>query len=146
MLNITIDGLAGAGKSQLAKDLAKELNLYHFNTGTVYRALACEFMRKFKQKITLENLKEIVKSTEFKVEFVDGQQICKVNGCVFPEKLLRSEKTSMFTAQISSNPLIREMVRKIQRDFASTHNCIMEGRDIGRVVLPNATYKLFLTA
>ncbi len=156
MLNITIDGFAGAGKSHLAKELAKNLNIYHFNTGLIYRALACEFMVKYGDNIIiLEDftntgcpsvIKEFVNGISIDVKFIDGKQYCIVNKHVFDEKTLRHEKTSAFTPLISPYFPIRDVVRRIQRSFARENDCVMEGRDIGRVVLPNATYKFFITA
>lgn len=156
MLNITIDGFAGAGKSHLAKELAKNLNIHHFNTGLVYRALACEFMVKYGENCPIIQdlngsscpsvIKEFVKGISIDVKFADGKQYCVINKHVFDEETLRHEKTSAFTPKISPYFQIRDVVRRIQRGFARENDCVMEGRDIGRVVLPNATYKFFLTA
>lgn len=160
MLNIAIDGVAGAGKSSVAAELAKRLNIYHFNTGLIYRAIACEYMLKFGDKFppicdldffgsesVPRSIKELVKKISIDVKFVDGKQVCIVNGShVFDEKILRHEKTSAFTPNISTYFPVRDVVRRIQRKFALENNCVMEGRDIGRVVLPNASYKFFLTA
>jgi len=156
MLNIAIDGYAGAGKSSVAKELAKRLNINHFNTGLIYRAIACEYMLKYGDKFppicdlgsgTVPNsIKQLVKKISIDVKFLDNKQICVVNGHVFDEQVLRHEKTSAFTPLISPYPQIRDVVRRIQRKFARENDCVMEGRDIGRVVLPNATYKFFLTA
>ena len=145
MLNIAIDGMAGAGKSQLAKDLAESLNIYHFNTGNVYRSLACHYLATFGNQISKESIKEFVNSIKVDVVFKDKQQICYVNGQDYT-KDLRTVKTSTFTAEISPYVKIRNVVRAIQRDFAKKNDCVMEGRDIGRVVLPDASYKFFLTA
>ncbi len=156
MLNIAIDGYAGAGKSSVAKELAKRLNIHHFNTGLIYRAIACEYMLKYGDKFPTfidlgsgsvpNSIKELVKKISIDVKFINGGQICIVNGHVFDEQVLRHEKTSAFTPLISPFPQIRDVVRRIQRKFARENDCVMEGRDIGRVVLPNATFKFFLTA
>ena len=145
MLNITIDGVAGSGKSTLAKEIAKRLNIAHFNTGNVYRAIACEYMAVFGKKVTDNNVERFASNVDIRVEYQNDQQICLVNNHDYGAKL-RTEEISSFVAKVSPYKAIRELVRKIQRDFASTNDCVMEGRDIGRVVLPFATCKLFITA
>ena len=157
MLNIAIDGVAGAGKSSVAAELAKRLNIHHFNTGLIYRAIACEYMLMFGDEIPPfcdldsgampNSIKKLVDKISIDVKFINGKQVCIVNGNhVFDEKVLKHEKTSAFTPNISSYFRVRDVVRRIQRKFALENDCVMEGRDIGRVVLPNASYKFFLTA
>jgi cytidylate kinase len=145
MLNITIDGTAGCGKSTLAKELSKSLGVYHFNTGSVYRAIACEYLHAFGEEITQKNIDSLVKNFDMKVFFENDRQVCLLNGHDYQNEL-RQEKTSVFVPKISPYPQIRELVRKIQRDFAKENSCVMEGRDIGRVVLTDAQFKFFLTA
>jgi len=145
MLNITIDGMAGSGKSTLADKLAKKLNLAHFNTGNVYRAIACHYLFSIGDNVSEKLINSFVKNLDVKVWFEGDNQVCNVNGNDY-SKDLRTEKTSGFVSKISPFVQIREIVRKIQREFAKKNNCVMEGRDIGRVVLKNANVKLFLTA
>lgn len=145
MLNIAIDGLAGSGKSSLAKNLAKALNIHHFNTGNVYRAIACEYLNQFGEEVTENNISKLLENIDVQVQFVNDKQVCLVNGRDY-EKDLRTEKTSSFVPKISHFSALREVARKIQRDFALENNCVMEGRDIGSVVLKDAQFKIFLTA
>ena len=145
MLNITIDGTASSGKSTLARELAKKLNIFHFNTGSVYRAIACEFLQTYGESVTQENVEKFAKNLKAKVVFENGVQICYMNGNDHSASL-RTEKTSSFVAKVSPFVCIREIVRQIQRDFAKENDCVMEGRDIGRVVLKDAKFKFFITA
>ncbi len=145
MLNITIDGTASSGKSTLAKELAKKLNVYHFNTGSVYRAIACEYLHNFGTNISKEKVALFAKNLKANVVFENGEQICYMNGNNHAKEL-RTENTSSFVAKISPFVEIREIVRQIQREFAKHHDCVMEGRDIGRVVLKDAEFKFFITA
>ena len=145
MLNITIDGVAGSGKSTLADELSKRLNLAHFNTGSVYRAIACHYLFSVGDVANEKLIDVFVKNLDVKVWFEGDNQICIVNGQDY-SKELRTERTSSFVSKISPYVQIREVVRKIQREFAKNNDCVMEGRDIGRVVLKNARVKLFLTA
>lgn len=146
MFTITIDGKAGCGKSSIAKDLSKRLNVKNFNTGAVYRAITCEYKRIYEYKNpTTQIIDEFVKNLNVTVEFRDGQQVVLVNGNDYT-KNLRDEEISNFVAIISPYDLIRQKVRQIQRDFAKNNDCIVEGRDIGTVVLPKAQCKFFITA
>ena len=145
MLNITIDGTASSGKSTLAKELAKRLGIYHFNTGSVYRAIACEYLHKYGEEISKDKIVLFAKSLKANVVFENGEQICYMNGNNHAKEL-RTEKTSSFVAKISPYVEIREIVRQIQRSFAKANDCVMEGRDIGRVVLKDAGFKFFVTA
>ena len=145
MLNITIDGTAGCGKSSLAKELSKSLGVYYFNTGSVYRTIACEYLHKFGNVVSYDNIVKLASSLDADVHFEKGEQICLVNGTNYQNEI-RLERTSVFTPQIACFNEIREVVRKIQRNFAKTNNCVMEGRDIGRVVLKDAKFKFYITA
>lgn len=147
MFNITIDGVAGCGKSTIAESLSKRLNLKKFNTGSLYRAITCEFLHRYgkKTKPTRKIMDEFVKDLDVEVVFVDEKQKVYVNHHDYND-ILREEIVSLTTPLVSGYEILREKVREIQRKFASQNDCIMEGRDIGRVVLPNASCKLFLTA
>ena len=147
MFNITIDGVAGCGKSTIAESLSKRLNLKKFNTGSLYRAITCEFLHRYGKKTnpTRKIMDEFVKDLDVEVVFVDEKQKVYVNHHDYND-ILREEIVSLTTPLVSGYEILREKVREIQRKFASQNDCIMEGRDIGRVVLPNASCKLFLTA
>lgn len=145
MFNITIDGVAGCGKSTLAEQLSKKLKLKKFNTGMVYRAITCEYLSRFEGLPDDKKIKDLLHDLDVKVNFVDGKQVVLVNSKDY-SAILRDENVSNMTPFVSGFDSLREKVREIQRDFASHNDCIMEGRDIGRVVLKDAQVKLFLTA
>jgi len=146
MFNVTIDGKAGCGKSTLAEELSKSLKLKKFNTGAVYRGITCEYKNKYGFKEPNEDIiKEFVKNLNIRVDFEDDTQKVFVNDVDYTP-FLRQEEISNFVAKVSPYDEVRQLVRKIQREFASKYDCIMEGRDIGTVVLPNAQCKLFITA
>ena len=144
MLNIAIDGHVGSGKSTLASELAKILNLKMLNTGEIYRSIACCF-KEMNMEINEENIKKFVTNLNIEISFDSGEQVVYVNNKCFKGKL-RSEEISMLTSKISPFLVVREKVLKLQRDFAKKNDCVMEGRDIGTVVLPNADFKFFVTA
>ncbi len=145
--NITIDGYVCSGKSSIAKALAKELDFKVFDTGAVYRAVACafEYMNLSESKISQNYIEKFSKQINIDVEFIDGLQHVIVNGIDHTQNL-RTESISALSAKISPFQCIRDKVLKLQRDFASKNNLVMEGRDIGSTVLPNADFKFFCTA
>ena len=146
MFSITIDGKAGCGKSTLAEELSKKLNFKKFNTGAVYRGITCEYFKRYgKQTPNEQNIKDFVKNLHVEVEFEGNAQQVIVNNSNYTPRL-RDEEVSNFVAFVSPFDEVREKVRQIQREFAKKYDCIMEGRDIGTVVLPNAQCKLFVTA
>ena len=134
MFNIAIDGVAGCGKSTIADKLSKRLKIKKFNTGLVYRAITCEYLSKFGEGVNpnKKNIDLLVNDLNVEV--------------VFYNDILREENVTMMTPLVSGYDTIREKVREIQRTFAKNNDCIMEGRDIGRVVLKDADCKLFLMA
>lgn len=146
-INIAIDGYVCSGKSTIAKALAKRLNFKVFDTGAIYRGIACafEYMSYDENKISEEYIENFSNQIEVKIEFVNGVQHVFVNGIDHTPNL-RLEKTSALTAKISPFGCIREKVLKIQRDFARKNDIVMEGRDIGSHVLPNADFKFFCVA
>ena len=144
MFNIAIDGTTSSGKSTLAKVLAEALGFDRFDTGALYRAVACGFKRTGK-KFSENALKKFVKSMSLRVEFKNGNQKVFVNE-IDETPFLRSEEISAFSAQISPFKFLRDQILDIQRSFAASHECVMEGRDITSHVLPKADIKFFLTA
>ena len=145
MINIAIDGHVGSGKSTLARGLAKKLGFNVFDTGAIYRGLACEFKEKGYKSIDENTISDFISSVEVKIFFEDDVQHVVVNGHDHTPNL-RREEISMLSAQISPFPVLRDKVKDLQRHFAKEYNCIMEGRDIGTVVLPKADVKFFITA
>lgn len=146
MFAVTIDGKAGCGKSTLADELSKQLNLKKFNTGAVYRGITCEYKKNYgEMEPEISQIENFVKNLNVEVVFEDFNQKVIVNGTDYTY-YLRDEGISNFVAKVSPFNQVREKVRQIQREFAANNDCIMEGRDIGTVVLPNAQCKLFITA
>lgn len=146
-VQIAIDGPAGAGKSSVAKILANKLGFIYIDTGAMYRALTYKALKnniKFNQKQALINLagntaidfKNEQNSTSQRI-FCDGQDI---------SEMIRSPEVSQNVSLIAAIPEIRDYMVKLQQELGSKNNVIMDGRDIGTIVLPNAKYKFFLTA
>ena len=145
MLNIAIDGFSGAGKSTITGEIAKRLNIKRFDTGAIYRALACEYLAQKLPQPNEEVVEKFVKDIDVVVTFENEIQHVIVNKHDWTSDL-RKEEIGYFSSVISPYPVLRQKVLTIQRHFASQNDCIMEGRDIGSVVLPHADVKFFLTA
>lgn len=150
MINIAIDGTAGSGKGTISELLAKKLGYYHLDTGAIYRSLTYFLIQ---EKVDLNDEKEICETLEkvdFNVQFEkdkDGNQVQK--NLLFGNDLknkIRTEEISVSTSRISKFDCVRQFATKIQHELASKYDLIIEGRDIGTIVLPNADYKFFLTA
>ena len=145
MISVAIDGPSGAGKSSISKTVAKKLGFIHVDTGALYRALAYTFIKNginLGDEISIENL---LKTTNVKIKHINGVQSVFVND----ENItgfIRTEEVSMGASNISKMPIIRSFLLGLQRQIAAENNVIMDGRDIGTVVLPNAQVKIFLTA
>ncbi len=145
MISVAIDGPSGAGKSSISKTVAKKLGFIHVDTGALYRALAYTFIKNcinLGDEISIENL---LKMTNVKIKHINGVQSVFVND----ENItgfIRTEEVSMGASNISKMPIIRSFLLGLQRQIAAENNVIMDGRDIGTVVLPNADVKIFLTA
>ncbi len=145
MISIAIDGPSGSGKSSISKCLAKKLNFVNVDTGALYRSVAYYFLKNDInydcENTVLENLKNI----NIKVKYKNNNQFVFLNNKNITNDI-RSDKVSMISSRISSMPCIRKYLLSLQRDIALKNNIIMDGRDIGTVVLPNADVKIFLTA
>ena len=145
MITIAIDGPSASGKTSTAKRLAKKFNLLHLNTGALYRAIAVYL---FENNINSYDEKEVEKALpniEISVDFVNGEQLTKVNGVDVSSKLYTTEMGKL-SSVTSAYGAVRQKMLHIQRDIATKHPVVMEGRDITSVVLPNAKYKFFLSA
>ncbi len=144
MINVAIDGPAGAGKSTISKGAAKELGFIYVDTGALYRTIALCAVRNG----IIDNSEEVVKmldEIEVKLGFENGVQCVYLNGEeVSP--YIRTPEISMGASKVSAIPKVREYLLDLQRNIAKENNVIMDGRDIGTVVLPNAECKIFLTA
>lgn len=146
VINVAIDGPAGAGKSTIAKYAASQLGFIYVDTGALYRSVALNALRKGVKDT--KNKDEVVKSLEgleVSIRFVDGEQRVFI-GDEDVSVAIRQNEVSMAASNSSAIPEVRAFLFDLQRDIASKNNCIMDGRDIGTVVLPNAKIKIFLTA
>ena len=144
---IAIDGVASSGKGTLAKELAKRLNYVHLDTGALYR---CATVQILNEGINPEDEEKIVNSVlnaKIEARMVDGSVHYFLNNKDLSlSNSLRTPEVNNTVAKIAKYPRLREQIRKIQKDVASTNNCVVEGRDITTVVFPNADYKFFITA
>ena len=143
--NIAIDGTSGSGKSSVASKLADILNYYHLNTGQLYRAYALKCIQMGILEPTLEDVLKIVETTSVEVVFKDKKQITLLDGNDVTN-ILNDNKISAIASLISPYQELRNKVVSVQRELASKYNIIIEGRDIGTKIIPNAKYKFFITA
>ena len=143
--SIAIDGPAGAGKSTIAKELAKQLSYIYVDTGAMYRAMALFFLRK---GISPEDNTQIATAcleAEVTIEYRDGEQVVLLNG-ENVNGLIRTEEVSSMTSATSVNKVVRLKLVELQRKLAEQADVVMDGRDIGTYVLPEADVKVYLTA
>ena len=143
--NVAIDGPAGAGKSTIAKRVSKEMGFLYVDTGAMYRALAVHFLQCGLKPEDTEGIKEACKNAEVTLQYEDGVQQVYLNGKNVTG-LLRTEEVSRMASVSSAIPEIRTHLLKLQRDMAEKYNVLMDGRDIGTHILPNADVKIYLTA
>lgn len=142
---IAIDGPSATGKSTLAKSLAKELSFIYIDTGAMYRAVGLYNIRK---NIDLNNEKDVVntlKDISIDIKYIDKEQRIFLNGEDVSSQV-REESVGIAASVVSTYKKVREVLVDLQRSLADVQNVIMDGRDIGTVVLPNARLKIFLTA
>lgn len=145
MINVAIDGPAGAGKSTVAKAVARELGYIYVDTGALYRTIALNAVRHGVIDSS-EKIVEMLDKTEVKLDFDEsGGQCVYLNG-ENVSALIRTPEISMGASAVSAIPEVRAFLLDLQRNIAKSNNVIMDGRDIGSVVLPNADKKIFLYA
>lgn len=143
MINVAIDGPAGAGKSTIAKAAAKKLGFIYVDTGALYRAIALNAVRN--DALSDENkLNEMLKITDVSLDFDENGTQCVILNGEDVSSLIRTPEISMGASKVSSVPAVRAFLLDLQRNIAKNNNVIMDGRDIGSVVLPNADVKIFL--
>lgn len=143
-VNIAIDGPAGAGKSSTAKLVAKKLGYIYVDTGALYRTVGLYSIRKGIDTKNAEKVIATLPDVKVEIKFVDGAQHVFLNGEDVSEAI-RTPEASMGASNVSAIPKVREFLFDLQRKIAAENDCIMDGRDIGTVVLPNADVKIFLT-
>lgn len=136
---ITIDGLGVNGKSTLAKMLSDYFNYKNFNTGAIYRCIALEIIEK---NLDINNIQQIhEKLNDMDINF-DNEKVF-LNGADVSKKI-RTEEISFFSTKWATIPEIKEIVKRIQKDFIKKYDTVMEGRDIATRIAPNADYKFYL--
>ncbi len=143
--NIAIDGPAGAGKSTIAKQLAKELGVVYVDTGAMYRAMAYYFLSHGIDAQDIASITEACKNVDVSISYEDGVQNVWLNGENVSGKI-RTEEVGKMASATSVHPVVRTKLVELQQQLASKTDVIMDGRDIGTVVLPNADVKIYMTA
>lgn len=143
--NIAIDGPAGAGKSTIAKKVAKQLGFIYVDTGAMYRAIALYLLRNQIAADDEAGISQAAKQIEVTIVYENGEQQVILNG-ENVSGLIRTEEVGKMASAGAKNKAVRDKLLDLQRTLASTENVIMDGRDIGTHVLPNASVKIYLTA
>ena len=142
---VAIDGPAGAGKSTIARQVAKNKGFIYVDTGAMYRAMALHMIRS---NVDIKDAEAIAKASEtadISIQYVNGEQIVLLNG-ENVNGLIRTPQVSAMASVSSANPQVRARLLHLQQKLADENDVIMDGRDIGTCVLPNADVKVYLTA
>lgn len=145
MISVAIDGPAGAGKSTIAKAVSARLSYIYVDTGALYRSIALNAIRNNIDTEDNKAVNSLLKDTNIEIKFINGEQRVFLNNKDVSEDI-RTSEVSMGASQVSAIPEVRSFLLDLQRNIAKKNNVIMDGRDIGTVVLPNAQVKIFLTA
>ena len=145
MVSVAIDGPAGAGKSTLARRLAAELGYIYVDTGAMFRTIGLYALRAGKDPKDNEAGNALLPEISLKFAFIGGEQHIYLNG-EDVSTAIRTEEVGMAASAVGATPEVRAFLLGMQRDMAKTQDVLMDGRDIGTVVLPDATVKIFLTA
>ena len=145
MYNIAIDGPAGAGKSSIAKALSKKLGFIYIDTGAMYRAVALFFLENGIKDSSDNEIDKLLDELDINIKYTDGEQRVFLNNVDVSDKL-RQEEIGKLASRFSAVKSVREKLVALQRKLAKKENVIMDGRDIGTVVLPNADLKIYLSA
>ena len=143
--SIAIDGPAGAGKSTIAKRIAKELSFIYVDTGAMYRAMALHFIKKGIDPSDGEKIAAECACADISIEYRNGEQVVLLDGEDVTDRL-RTEEAGKMASSTSVYPQVRRKLVELQRKLAASANVVMDGRDIGTCVLPGAQLKIYLTA
>ena len=135
--NIAIDGPAGAGKSTIAKKVAKELSFIYVDTGAMYRAMALYLLNHGVNGENQEEIETACSGADISIEYKNGEHV---------NTMIRTEQVGNMASKSSANPKVRTHLLKLQRTLAEKNDVVMDGRDIGTTILPNAEVKIYLTA
>ncbi len=144
-MNIAIDGPAGAGKSTIARKVAEKLSFLYVDTGAMYRAIAVYFLRNGLDPEKEEDVKQVCEKADISIAYKEKEQRIYLNQEDITG-LLRTEETGKMASLSSAHPLVREKLLETQRELARKNSVVMDGRDIGTKVLPEAEVKIYLTA
>ncbi len=145
MIRIALDGPSGSGKSTIAKKLSKELNILYLDTGAMYRATALKALSLNIDTFDVEGVKTFIDDINLEIKYIDGAQHTFLDGEDVSEKI-REPHVSMAASNISSLVPVRLKMVDMQRKIASKMSCVLDGRDIGSYVLPDADFKFYITA
>ncbi len=146
VINVAIDGPAGAGKSTISKAAAARLGYIYIDTGALYRTVGLNALRKGADvKDAASVISTLTDELKIELKFIDGEQRMFLNGEDVSGEI-RTPDASMAASAVSAVPEVRKYLFDLQKNLAASNNCIMDGRDIGTVVLPDADVKIFLTA
>lgn len=144
-INIAIDGPAGAGKSSIARAVSERLGYIYVDTGALYRAIGLYAIRNSVPTTDMQAITDILPNIKIELKYIDGEQRVLLNG-EDVSHAIRMPNASMAASNVSSIPAVRDFLFDLQKDIANQNDVIMDGRDIGTVVLPDAQVKIFLTA
>jgi len=144
-INIAIDGPAGAGKSTIAKKVAKSRGYIYVDTGAMYRAMALYLIREKIEASDVEAIESACENADISIEYKNGEQVVLLNG-ENVNAFLRTEEVGNMASASSVNGKVRAKLQQLQQKLAATADVVMDGRDIGTAVLPNADVKIYLTA
>lgn len=144
-MTIALDGPAGSGKSTIAKAIAKSYNILYLDTGAMYRACALKLQKEGISPADEENTDRIIKNIDISVKYVQGSQHTFLDGEDVSEEIRRND-ISMLASSVAALPQVRRKMVQKQREIAQNQSCVLDGRDIGTAVLPEAPFKFYVTA
>lgn len=144
-MKIALDGPSGAGKSTVAKALAKKLGIIYVDTGALYRTIGLYVRRQEIDKSDIQGIISALPKIDLNMQFIDGEQIITLNGERVGDNI-RTGEIAMYASAVSAIPEVRQFLLNTQRDIASKNSVVMDGRDIGTVILPDAEVKVFMVA
>ncbi len=145
VFQIALDGPSGSGKSTIAKRLSQKLNILYLDTGAMYRATALKAIALGVDTFDADGVSKFIDDIDLQIKYVDGAQRTFLDGEDVSEKI-REPHVSMAASNISSLKCVRLKMVDMQRKIASSMSCVLDGRDIGSYVLPNADFKFYITA
>lgn len=145
MINVALDGPGGAGKSTIARAVAAELGFIYVDTGALYRAVGLNALRHGIDTRNIDGIIKMLDKTDVSLKFINGEQRVML-GDEDVSTDIRLPEASMAASNVSAIPAVRQFLFDLQRKIAAENNCLMDGRDIGTVVLPDADLKVFMTA